>query len=75
MFHVVKCYFTSASDTSRRQASQAIPVKYAINFISGNTFPMGQNISYGINGRASEARETLSAVYKFELMRYVYIYI
>ena len=36
---------------------------------------MGQNISYGINGRASEASETLSAVYKFELMRYVYIYL
>ena len=27
------------------------------------------------NWRASEASETLSGVYKFELMRYVYIYI
>ena len=26
------------------------------------------------NWRASEASETLSGVYKFELMRYVYIY-
>ena len=27
------------------------------------------------NWRASEASETLSGVYKFELVRYVYIYI
>ena len=27
------------------------------------------------NWRASEASETLSGVYKFELMRYIYIYI
>ena len=27
------------------------------------------------NWRASEASETLSVVYKFELMRYIYIYI
>ena len=36
---------------------------------------MGKKISYGINWRASEASETLSGVYKFELVRYVYIYI
>ena len=27
-----------------------------------------------VNGRASEARETLSVVYKFELVWYMYIY-
>ena len=36
---------------------------------------MGKKISYGFNWRASEASETLSGVYKFELMRYIYIYI
>ena len=36
---------------------------------------MGKKISYGINWRASEASETLSGVYKFELVRYIYIYI
>ena len=36
---------------------------------------MGKKISYGINWRASEVSETLSGVYKFELVRYVYIYI
>ena len=28
----------------------------------------------GCNWRASEASETLSGVYKFELVRYIYIY-
>ena len=35
---------------------------------------MGKEISYGINWRASEASETLSRVYKFDLVRYVYVY-
>ena len=32
-------------------------------------------LSHNHNWRASEASETLSGVYKFELVRYVYIYI
>ena len=32
-------------------------------------------IDSACNWRASEASETLSGVYKFELVRYVYIYI
>ena len=32
-------------------------------------------VRYIANWRASEASETLSGVYKFELMQYVYIYI
>ena len=38
--------------------------------------PKKYRINYDmINWRASEASETLSGVYKFELVRYVYIYI
>ena len=46
-------------------------MKYAINFISTNTFPMGKKISYGINWRASEGSETLSGVTQSRF-RYIY---
>ena len=31
------------------------------------------SVNYDINWRASETSETLSGVYKFELVRYIYI--
>ena len=36
---------------------------------------MSRDPDLHLNWRASEASETLSGVYKFELVRYVYIYI
>ena len=35
---------------------------------------MGDKTSYGNNWRASETSETLSGVYKFELMLYIYVW-
>ena len=52
-------------------------MKYVIILISAHhiSYRKENQISYGINWRASEASETLSGVYKFELVRYIYIYI
>ena len=42
--------------------------------LARSPFVLTEHIS-SYNWRASEASETLSGVYKFELVRYVYIYI
>ena len=60
-------YYTQKIKINESQFfSQQIITNFAgSNYVSGNTD----------NWRASEASETLSGVYKFELMRYVYKYI